>query len=245
MRVTVQIISLLLFFSAASIGANNANNSGAPRMSAQSTDIIIIGASYAKGWQTTSLAGRSVTNYGVGGEETTAVLARFEKDVVANHPSAVIIWGFINDIFRASPAELPTKIETIKSNLRRMVEIARSSEITPILATEVTIRGKNTVKDTVAGWIGALTGKRGYPEYINGHVQHVNEWLRQYASENKILLLDLQSVLAEAGGLRRKEYATDDGSHLPAAAYEALTRYAEPLLVGPKTGPSKKVRASR
>lgn len=214
-------------------------------MTVSSTDIVIIGASYAKGWQTTSLAGRSVSNYGVGGEETTAMLARFERDVVANRPSAVIIWGFINDIFRSTPEELPGKIEIIKSNLTRMVDIARSAGITPILATEVTMRGKNTFKDTVAGWIGALTGKRGYPEYINGHVQHVNDWLRQYASANKIVLLDLQPVLAEPGGLRRKEYATDDGSHLPPAAYEALTRYAEPLLIGLKTDPAGGVGARR
>lgn len=193
-------------------------------------DVVIIGASYAKGWEVTRLAGRSIRNYGVAGEETSAVLARFERDVVAHRPSVVIIWGFINDIFRASPAELPAKLETIKSNLRRMVEISRENGITPILATEVTIRGKNTVKDTVAGWIGSLTGKTGYPEYINSHVQSVNEWMRQYAQANGILLLDLQPVLAERSGLRRKEYATDDGSHLTAAAYEALTRYAEPVL---------------
>lgn len=189
--------------------------------------IVILGASYAKDWPVTQLAGSSVRNHGVGGDETSAMLARFEQDVVAHKPTAVIIWGFINDIFRSNADTLPDKIATTKNNLTQIIDRARRNGIKPIVATEVTIRPAKSLTNEVIGWISRLRGKRSYADYVNEHVLSVNDWLRTYARTNEIALLDLQPVLADADGLRKRVYATDDGSHLTPAAYEALTRFAE------------------
>lgn len=193
--------------------------------------IIIIGASYAKGWTVERLAGLPVLNRGVGGEETADVLARFKKDVVNQKPSNVIIWGFINDIFRSSHDGLPARKEAIKNNIAQMVDLARSGGVRPILATEVTMgSGKDSMKEILMAWVGKLIGKRSYADHINGHVQQVNDWMREYAATNGIVLLDLQAALAEPSGLRKREYTQEDGSHLTPAAYDALTRYADPEL---------------
>ena len=194
------------------------------------SSIVVIGASYAKSWPVKQLAGRPVINRGVGGQETHDLLARFENDVVAERPFAVVIWGFINDIFRSPPEALAARKETIKRNVTEMVTLARRNGIQPVLATEVTMRGKASLKNTVMGWIGRALGKRSYADNINGHVQEINDWIRNYAKQQTIPLLDLQPVLAEADGLRKKEYTMEDGSHLTEAAYGALTRYAEPEL---------------
>ncbi len=45
-----------------------------------------------------------------------------------------------------------------------------------------------------------------------------------------LLVLDLQTVLADASGTRRAEFADADGSHIPEHGYAALDRYAVPLL---------------
>jgi uncharacterized SAM-binding protein YcdF (DUF218 family)/lysophospholipase L1-like esterase len=192
--------------------------------------ILILGASYAKGWNL-QLAGRPVVNKGVAGQETADLQARFQADVVAQQPSAVIIWGFINDIFRAPPDQVDARSQRALEQTVAMVEAARAAGIEPVLATEVTIRGRSeTWSDTFSEWAGWLLGKSGYQAFINRHVIEGNARLRDYATREKLLLLDLQPVLAQADGQRKAEFARPDGSHITAAGYDALSRYAKPIL---------------
>ena len=84
-------------------------------MSTPERTIVILGASYAKGWGTPDLPGFSkVINCGVGGEETSGMLKRFDSDVAAIRPDAVLIWGHVNDITRAAPG----RIEAVKAEAR-------------------------------------------------------------------------------------------------------------------------------
>ena len=50
------------------------------------------------------------------------------------------------------------------------------------------------------------------------------------ARREGLLLLDAQPILSAPNGLRLREYAANDGSHVSASGYEALTRYVTPLL---------------
>ena len=58
----------------------------------------------------------------------------------------------------------------------------------------------------------------------------INQWLREVGGQEGLLILDFQRTLADAHGRRGREYATEDGSHLTAAGYDALTTYAVPIL---------------
>ncbi len=185
--------------------------------------IVLIGASYAKSWPVTTLDGLTVSNKGAGGEQTHEMLARFDRDVIAAKPRAVLIWGFINDIFRSEPEELKEKLVRSRENLRSMVDKARSKGIVAILATEVTLPASTGW----AAWLGELRGKQGYREYINGHVIEMNQWIRALAAEKKLVVLDFEKVLADQDGSRKREFTTEDGTHLSVKAYEALTRYAQ------------------
>lgn len=198
----------------------------------QQKTIVVIGASYAKGWNVSELAGMRVINKGVGGEQTHEVLARFDRDVVASAPHAVIIWGFINDIFRSTPEELENKLIRSRENITSMVEKAKNKGIVPILATEVTLPVGDSWSDRIAGWVGALRGKQGYQDYVNGHVVEMNQWIRRQAAEKKLTLLDFEKVLADPNGRRKPEYATPDGTHLSSQAYDALTEYVQRLNLG-------------
>jgi lysophospholipase L1-like esterase len=194
--------------------------------------VVIIGASYAKSWELPELDGLKVVNRGVGGEQTHEVLARFDSDVVASAPRAVIIWGFINDIFRSTPDEVETKLVRSRENLNAMIEKARSKGIIPIVATEVTLPVGDTWSDRLAGWVGALRGKQGYQDYINGHVVEMNHWLRRTAAEKKLTVLDFEKALADSKGRRKPEYATPDGTHLSLQAYVVLTDYTKRMNLG-------------
>ncbi|HLF15501.1 MAG TPA: GDSL-type esterase/lipase family protein [Bacteroidota bacterium] len=197
--------------------------------------IVVLGASYAKGLTEIPMEGITVINKGVGGEQSSEMLARFKRDVVTERPEAVVIWGFINDIFRSDRDKVSATLERTRSNITGMVDMARANGIKPILATEVTIREKSGLKEMVATWIGRAMGKEGYQDYINRHVLSTNEWIRAYARKQAIPLLDFQPLLADTLGKRGKVYATDDGSHISPAGYSRLSRHAA-MVVGEVIG---------
>jgi lysophospholipase L1-like esterase len=192
--------------------------------------IVLIGASYAKGWDLGEVDGMRVINKGMSGEQSFEMLSRFEEDVLSVKPKSVIIWGFINDIFWSERQNMDATLERIKTNFEKMVKLSRDNGIIPILATEVTVRPETSWKETIAGWVGGLLGKESYQDYINQHVLDINKWIRDYAEKHDLLLLDLQPVIADENGQRKKEYAVKDGSHISEEGYEKLTEYANSVL---------------
>ena len=56
-----------------------------------------------------------VINRGVAGQQSFELLARFDNDVVPERPRAVILWGFINDIFRAPSDTEPRSLGCAKA----------------------------------------------------------------------------------------------------------------------------------
>lgn len=192
--------------------------------------IVVLGASYAGGWSGLTRVGDvPVINSGVAGQQSFEMLERFERDVVPARPRAVILWGFINDIFRADQ-DVNGAMARARDSYTGMIALARQHGIEPIVATEVTIRPQATWTTTLASIAGALRGKESYQYRINRHVIATNQWLVDLARREGLLLLDLQSTLAEEGGRRRPEFTQEDGSHISPAGYDALTRYARPIL---------------
>jgi lysophospholipase L1-like esterase len=201
-----------------------------PAIAPLSGPVVVLGASYAQGWHLTSVAGAPVVNRGTSGQQSFELLERFERDVVQEKPRAVLIWGFINDIFRSPDGAMDATAARIRDSYTEMVRVARQHGITPVVATEVTARPRSGVTDTVAGWVGAVRGKEAYQDVINRHVLAMNRWLVEFATRERLLVLDFQAVLSEPGGRRRKVFAQPDGSHITAAGYDMLTSYAQPIL---------------
>jgi uncharacterized SAM-binding protein YcdF (DUF218 family)/lysophospholipase L1-like esterase len=191
--------------------------------------IAILGASYAAAWDPGAIGSTPVVNLGVAGQQSFEMRDRFERDVVPLHPQAVILWGFVNDIFRAAPGDA-AMLARVRSSYVDMVALARQHGIVPVLATEVTVLPPRTWRDAAAGWLAPLLGKTSYQDLINRDVISINAWLTELSSQEGILLLDLHSTLAQAGGRRRQEFTTDDGSHITSAGYAALSVHARPIL---------------
>lgn len=190
--------------------------------------IVVLGASYAAGWKLADVDGVPVVNVGVPGQQSFELLARFDADVVVKRPRAVVLWGFINDIFRADdPAPA---VARARDSYAEMIKRARAAGIEPIVATEVTIRPPKALSQTVMSLVGSLLGKVSYQDRINAQVMETNRWLRDLAQREGLLVLDLQATLAGSDGQRKREFAIDDGSHISPEGYEALTAYARPRL---------------
>jgi lysophospholipase L1-like esterase len=187
--------------------------------------LVIIGASYAAEWQNPTLPGYAVTNKGIDGQESSDVRARFERDVVALKPDAVMIWGHYNDVVRAKPENMAAAKKKAQDNYQAMVEQARAAGITPILVTELTIPIPDTMKEKLMGFIGSVRGKTDYRTQKNTEIKAVNVWLRDYAKTQQIKLVDLETALDSGNGTRKIEYTRSDNSHVSPAGYDAITKY--------------------
>lgn len=188
--------------------------------------VIITGASYAASWKEPVIDGFRFENRGVGGEETHQVLARFDRDVLASKPSAVLIWGHINNIHRAPPGGVVRVKEAIKLDYQEMVRRARANGIEPLLATEVTLSEPPGLVNRAVALVNQFRGKVSYGATVNGHVREINAWLRSYARQEGLRLLDFEKALDDGKGFRRAEYTSEDGTHISAAGYAKLTEFA-------------------
>jgi len=191
--------------------------------------LVILGASYAKNWNLAPLDDTAVVNVGIAGEKSFEMQARFDQDVVARRPRAVILWGFINDLFATE--DLDAASARVRTTFDDMIARARAAGIEPIAATEITVRVNNGMIDRARGLVGRLLGKQSNQERINQRVMALNDWLRDACRQQNVLVLELSRALADQSGHRRPEFAAADGSHVTQAGYDALTAYARPILL--------------
>ena len=192
--------------------------------------LVILGASYAASWGAPTLPGYVVVNRGVGGQQTKDMNARFQRDVVATRPDAVLIWGHINNITQSDVRNLtPEGIEAVKAGARAdyvsMLKQARAAGIDVMLATEVPMAEAIGPMDHARALLGRLRGKPSYRAIVNAEVRDLNLFVRQLAAHENLRVLDFEKVFAPDGGAREPEYATDDHSHITKAGYQALTAY--------------------
>jgi lysophospholipase L1-like esterase len=199
--------------------------SESPTRATPARRLVIIGASYAAQWSEPALPGYVVINKGVGGEDSSNVRARFERDVVALKPDVVLIWGHINDIHRAPAGKMDAVTQQTRENYRLMHAAARAAGIEVWLATEVTLSTGGGFLDSIVAAIGRMRGRQSYREIVNREVTAVNAWLREYAAQQKLKLLDFERATQSDNGSRRSDFNQEDGSHINAKGYAALTRY--------------------
>ncbi|WP_129777683.1 GDSL-type esterase/lipase family protein [Peristeroidobacter soli] len=199
----------------------------APMNATASVDkhLVIIGASYAAEWENPKLPGYTVTNKGIGGQESSDLRARFERDVIELKPDTVMIWGHYNDVVRAQPQTMAAARKKAQDNYRAMVEQARAAGIVPILVTELTIPVPDTIKEKLLGLVAGVLGKNDYRAQKNTEIKALNVWLRDYAKAQKIQLVDLETALDSGNGTRKVEYTRSDNSHVSPAGYDAITKY--------------------
>ncbi|MGE5371202.1 MAG: SGNH/GDSL hydrolase family protein [Solirubrobacterales bacterium] len=137
--------------------------------------------------------GFQIINRGIDGNTTTDMCDRFQRHVLAQHPDYVIIMGGANDIvWRESH-------DRIVWNLREMIEAAQSQGIKVIL-------GLPTPIDDLE---------------MERRLDRVRGWIRDYAREHGLKIIDFYAALIDEQGLINEEMILD-GAHPTETGYRRM-----------------------
>jgi hypothetical protein len=186
--------------------------------------VVLVGASVGEAWNLPSLPTRAGVDglaFGYRGKHSydkTDLIERVVKCQVK--PEAVII--------KECAAYFPRESEAIFEKLPIWVDILRTHEITPILSTCCPVTESHDRRNP------------GRQDAVN----RFNKFVRAFAVENGIKLLDLAEALQVSDTNRHlsREYAQADGLHLTGEAYARLDSWLISLIlddVGNQIGESK------
>ena len=192
-------------------GLDRYRESNATLTSPEPGRVVFFGDSITDAWgsrdNTAFFPGKPYVNRGIGGQTTPQMVVRFQQDVVALKPAAVLILAGTNDL--AGNTGLST-LPMIEDNFRSMVEIAQANRIRVILASVLPVSD--------------------YPWRPGLHpadkVRDLNAWLRNYAAEQHCTYLDYYTALTDTqGGM--KAGTSKDGVHPTPAGYAIMAPLAQ------------------
>jgi lysophospholipase L1-like esterase len=149
--------------------------------------IVLMGDSITFHWTPEHLPAPgdlNVINRGIRGQNTTQMLLRFEDDVIALKPAAVVILGGTNDLraYEGDPAAAgPDIAARIARNVTAMADIAQGRGVKVILCAVPPI-GTDRIKLT----------------RDPATILKVNAWLQSFAQSRNLPFVDLYAVLADA-----------------------------------------------
>jgi len=180
-----------------------------PAQTLSNTKIVALGDSFTLGYPldaahswTKRLADSlqiSVVNKGTIHQTAKDLLDRFDADVVAEKPGRVIIFSGIGDAIQE------VALEEVQTNIKAMVEKAKSNHIIPILALPI-----------------------GYPG-VQQSIKDTREWELDYAQKEDILTLDFSTVLFDTDG-KYLSGLSGEGKYPTAKGYVTMGDYAARVL---------------
>ena len=181
--------------------------------------VVFLGDSITDSWDDPKFGGffpgKPYIDRGISGQTTPQMLVRFRADVIALHPSVVVILAGTNDLAGNTG---PTTLEAIEDNLASMAELAATHNIRVALASVLPVSDYEKNKD---GQPIIQTAQRP-PEQIKA----LNEWLRRYAAENRLTYLDYYSAMIDENGFLKDELS-NDGLHPNEKGYQVMGPLAE------------------
>jgi len=164
---------------------------------------------FASLWRQAS--GHEIINKGENGDVTPNVYARFESDVIAHRPAAVLIMTGTNDLIY----QVCTPEETM-SWLEKMAELAKSKSIAVIMMTPLLV-------DV------ALAEKHWLPgvdyQAVNLGLQTLRSLMLDYGNKNSVRIIDAQELYSN---LYTRENVSEyllDGLHPTVLGHEAIARF--------------------
>jgi lysophospholipase L1-like esterase len=123
-------------------------------------------------WLQRAHPGWQVLNRGVNGERSDQIAARFDRDVLAHHPDAVVIIAGVNDVYQGRT------VDHVTAQLRDMFDRARMAGIRVVAGTIVPY---NTAT----------------PEQ-NAKMRAINGWLRHEAgADPNVAVADTRAATAD------------------------------------------------
>lgn len=160
-------------------------------------EVVFMGNSITENWALFHPEFFKDNNYcgrGIGGQTSAHMLVRFQSDVIALHPKAVVIMAGTNDVahnqFYVAPKE-------VVNNVVSMCTLAQANGIIPILCS-----------------IPPCKGFVWNPEIQDAGqtIAAINKELKAYAEANGIAYVDCHAALADED-LGFPKPLSDDGCH--------------------------------
>jgi len=210
MKVSVSVLlAAVMVIAATACGSSSRQISSTAEASTVSNpvyaapDVVFMGDSITAWWSMpTYFPAKRYDDKGVPGNTTAQMLARFQSDVIAYNPKAVIILGGTNSLGYVSN-------EQVEGELQGMYSAAQQAGI-KVIACTITPR-----RPTSSDSRGDLT-----PQIVT-----VNEWIRNYSAANGIVVADYYPALAGPDGWLPQNL-TVDFVHLTPEAYSIITPIA-------------------
>jgi len=181
--------------------------------------VVFMGDSITDAWPQPRFGeffpGKPYIGRGISGQTTPQMLLRFRPDVIALQPKVVVILAGTNDIAGNTG---PMTLEEIESNMASMSELAHTYDIRVVLASVLPVYdgGHNGEGKPVV-----MTDRRP-PEKILA----LNEWIKKYSAENKLVYLDYFSAMVDEKGFLKRDLS-EDGLHPNKAGYAVMAPLAE------------------
>lgn len=179
--------------------------------------VVFYGDSITDAWgngknATTFFPGKPYLDRGISGQTTPQMLIRFQQDVVALKPAAVVILAGTNDI--AGNTGIETQ-EMIQDNFRSMANIADANGIKLILSSTLPV-------DDYAWRRGLQPADK---------VRALNAWMKDFCAAHHYVYLDYYSALATPEGAM-KPGTSKDGVHPTAEGYAIMAPLAQAAIDG-------------
>ena len=127
--IALAAIGLLVSASIAQSEADGSrNDTGTDQIEVGAHTVVVIGASYVAGGNPERpIAGYQIIHKGVSGEQSFEMLARFQRDVIALKPEAVMVWGFNNDVIRSDRARIDHTLRRTRESMLAMIQLANTA----------------------------------------------------------------------------------------------------------------------
>ena len=176
--------------------------------------VVFFGSSTTDNWgrkfDSQFFPGKPYINRGISGETTPQMLLRFQQDVVALKPAAVVFLGGTNDV-AGNTGLIPLKMT--EDNIRSMYAIAEINGIKFILASQLPV--------IEFPWNKCLR-----PE---AQLRALSAWEREFAASKHLGYVDYYSALVGPDGSFRPGLSPD-GAHPNGKGYDLMAPVVEKVI---------------
>lgn len=167
----------------------------------------------------TTIAQFTVMNKGIAGNNTQNLLARIDKDVIAEKPDLVILMVGTNDMVNSRKM---IAYDQLERNYQQIIEKLRANRITVITMSPPAV-------DT--GYLFLRHDPKSYAEDPNAKIDSLSKLIKKLSKVNQSHFIDLHEVFKKVGSPNRTvssltvneaNMGLADGIHPTAAGYELI-----------------------
>ena len=196
--------------------------------------VVLLGASVGHDWKIETLPERLKQTGAAQGyrfeyvgeyafDKTEALMKILQRK--QNKPDAIII--------KECAAYFPGGLRQYQELMKGWVKACKNAGVVPVPTTVVpVVSSKNkTIKERVKDFIKTILGRPTTSSHREGIFQY-NDWIREYAAQEGLTVLDLEAPLRTSQDDRslRVDLHSGDGLHLNSNAYEILDAVVVPTL---------------